>query len=75
MKLRCAVAFGVDLLLILGGASAVFVYTLRAGGEETGGIVAIVYTSLFMLVVVPLFEVGFRLIFGDSPGRVLLRLP
>jgi hypothetical protein len=68
------VALVVDIVLILAAAAAVFVHTMRAGGEETGGIVAVVYTGLFMVVVVPVFMIGFRLVFGDTPGRALLRL-
>ena len=74
IRSRSALSAVADVLLILGAEAGVFIYVLRRSGEETGGIVAILYTVLFALIVVPLFELAFRRLVGTTPGRVLLGL-
>lgn len=74
MRLRSAAALVLDVLLILLAEAAVFIYVLRNAGQSTGGIVAIVYTGLFGVVVVPVFEICFARLFRTSPGRLLLGL-
>jgi uncharacterized RDD family membrane protein YckC len=61
-------------LLVVGSQVAVFLYTLANAGEETGGLVAIIYTGVFTAVVVPAVELFFITWLGTTPGRALLGL-
>lgn len=71
---RGALALLADIALVVGGQVAVFAYTLAHAGEETGGVVAIVYTGLFTVVVVPAVEMFFVTWLGTTPGRAILGL-
>lgn len=71
---RHKTALLIDILLVIGSQMSVFFYTLAHAGEETGGIVAIIYTSLFTVAVVPAVEMFFVTWLGTTPGRALLGL-
>ena len=69
---RPALALLLDVAFVAGAIGAVFSFTLAHGGEETGGLVAIVYTGIFALVVIPALELFFVTWSGTTPGRALL---